>query len=155
MSTVQGKRLTEERERLRLSLQSLGDMYAIDADTQQQFETGKRVPSPDYWHAISQFGVDVAYVLAGVRTANVATTPREVALLYNYRMQSADTQSALSLLAAQFPGPVDEAQRQKDIDAFNEKIQLMVRMYGRARVLYLLFGASESLTKLQAEQRHV
>lgn len=95
-----GNRLKEERERLNLSLQSLGDMGELDADTQQAFEAGKLDIELGYWRAVSQLGVDVAYVLAGVRTANVATTSPQVALLYNYRKQSADIQSALGLLAA-------------------------------------------------------
>ncbi|MCQ8103264.1 hypothetical protein NP590_04020 [Methylomonas sp. SURF-2] len=84
MSTL-AKRLTAERERLHLSPKSLGDMAAVADATQLQLEAGELEPTPYYWQAVSQLGVDVAYVLAGVRSSNVATTPREIALLDNYR----------------------------------------------------------------------
>jgi transcriptional regulator with XRE-family HTH domain len=67
MSTL-GERLREERERLGLNQTALGEMGRVSKVSQINYETGKRSPAGDYLAAVAVVGVDVLYVVTGVRT---------------------------------------------------------------------------------------
>lgn len=66
-------RLREERERLKLSQVALGEIGGIKKLAQINYESGKRTPDAQYLQAISRIGVDVLYVVTGVRS-NVSST---------------------------------------------------------------------------------
>lgn len=60
-----GARLTEERERLGLTRVRFSELAAVHANTQANYETGKRLPDAAYFDAVRQMGVNVDYVMTG------------------------------------------------------------------------------------------
>lgn len=71
-----GMRLREERSRLQLSQTELGDLAGITKNTQMLYESDKRSPKADYLSAVASAGVDVRYVIEGIRSdsSSVAST---------------------------------------------------------------------------------
>lgn len=62
-----GPRLREERTRLKLSQSALGAIGGVETNAQGNYENGSRSPKADYLLRITAAGVDISYVLTGVR----------------------------------------------------------------------------------------
>lgn len=62
-----GQRLKEERLRLKLSQSALGSIGGVETNAQGNYENGLRYPRADYLSRIAKGGVDVAYVVTGLR----------------------------------------------------------------------------------------
>lgn len=62
-----GHRLKTERKRLKLSQQELGLVGGVEANAQGLYERGKRFPNASYLEAVAGAGVDVLFVVTGVR----------------------------------------------------------------------------------------
>jgi transcriptional regulator with XRE-family HTH domain len=62
-----GDRLREERERLGVSQEVMGEMGGVKKLAQRNYENGSRSPSASYLTLVAGAGVDVTYVLTGVR----------------------------------------------------------------------------------------
>lgn len=67
-----GSRLKEERQKLKLTQQSFGGIGGVGKTTQVLYETGARVPDANYLIAIAEAGVDIHYVLLGVRLSEAS-----------------------------------------------------------------------------------
>jgi transcriptional regulator with XRE-family HTH domain len=96
------ERLKAERSRLQLSQAAMADAGGVGLNSQSNYENGHRSPDAAYLSRVAAIGVDVAYLLTGVRTptpsgtgANDSTgaasdsmtrvvTREEAALLDNY-----------------------------------------------------------------------
>lgn len=61
-----GKRLKEERLRLKLSQSALGAIGGVETNAQGNYESGARYPRADYLSRIAKSGVDVTYVVTGL-----------------------------------------------------------------------------------------
>lgn len=68
MKTTLGDRLREERKRLALSQTEFASRCSTSQKVQTSSETGKQLPGSAYLLAAASIGVDVGYVLTGVRT---------------------------------------------------------------------------------------
>lgn len=81
------ERLQEERNRLGLSQENFGSFGDVGKIAQYRYETGERVPDARYLAGIASIGVDVQYLLTGVRSAapESALAPDELALVAAYR----------------------------------------------------------------------
>lgn len=79
-----GIRLREERERLGLSQAAMGEIAGIRKQTQLKYEKGDSSPDATYLAALSKFGLDVLYVILGVRSI-ASLTKEEDELLASYR----------------------------------------------------------------------
>ena len=66
-----GRRLKEERARLKLSQNALGAIGGVETNAQGNYESGTRYPRADYLSRIAQCGVDVTYVVTGLRVPEV------------------------------------------------------------------------------------
>ncbi|MCD5974832.1 Cro/CI family transcriptional regulator [Pseudomonas savastanoi pv. glycinea] len=62
-----GQRLKEERLRLKLSQSALGSIGGVETNAQGNYENGLRYPRADYLSRIASGGIDVAYVVTGLR----------------------------------------------------------------------------------------
>lgn len=62
-----GERLREERERFGWNQEDLGQLGGVNRNTQGKYEKGERNPDSAYLSAVAAAGVDVLYVLTGVR----------------------------------------------------------------------------------------
>lgn len=82
-----GKRLVEERKRLGMNQTDFGRLGSVSKGSQILYEKGDGVPTGDYLAAIAFSGVDVQYVLTGVRSS-VALTPEERLLIERFRESS-------------------------------------------------------------------
>lgn len=78
-----GLRLKEERERLGLSQVAFGDIGGVKKLAQLNYEKGERQPDASYLNAVSKFGVDILYVVTGVRSsADLSDDEQELLQLY-------------------------------------------------------------------------
>jgi transcriptional regulator with XRE-family HTH domain len=80
-----GDRLKEERERFALNQTDFAGLAGASRKSQFNYESGERMPDAAYLAAVAQIGVDVLYVVTGLRAENSATTPTELAYLRNCR----------------------------------------------------------------------
>ncbi len=71
MSTI-GERLKKERERLDFTQEVFGRKTGITKQTQINYEKGARKPSVEYLKLAYEAGVDITYVVVGVRTGKLA-----------------------------------------------------------------------------------
>lgn len=79
-----GTRLREERERLGFSQVAMGDLGGVRKQTQLKYEKGDNSPDAAYLSILSKFGLDVLYVVTGIRSME-ALTNDEQELLGHYR----------------------------------------------------------------------
>lgn len=82
-----GDRLREERERLGLSQAVFGELGGVKANAQGNYEKGERFPDAAYLQAVFERGVDVLYVVTGIRMPMPADSisAEEADLLKKYR----------------------------------------------------------------------
>lgn len=104
------ERLREERERLNLTQPQLAAFGGVKKNAQGQYENGERQPKADYLQAIAAAGVDIGYLLTGIRCHKThaiqehhadytALRPDQAALLDNYEHCSKELKRAVAQLA--------------------------------------------------------
>ncbi|MBQ1766857.1 MAG: helix-turn-helix transcriptional regulator [Aquincola sp.] len=98
MSTV-GSRLREERDRLGLTQEAFGRHGGVQKRAQITYEADERSPDAAYLSALATHGVDVVYVLAGVRS-EATLSDEESALITMWRATPPDRHQALLHVAA-------------------------------------------------------
>lgn len=76
METI-GSRLREERVRLAMNQTEFAAISGHKKHSQIRYEAGERSPDGDYFAAIGRHGVDVLYVLIGVRASPVQSEADE------------------------------------------------------------------------------
>lgn len=102
------ERLKAERSRLRLSQAAMAEAGGVGLNSQSNYENGHRSPDAEYLARVAAIGVDVTYLLTGVRALPLSApggsdsseatggsvmrsvTREEAALLDNY--EAADEQ---------------------------------------------------------------
>ncbi|MBV6863782.1 MULTISPECIES: helix-turn-helix domain-containing protein [Xanthomonas] len=87
-----GKRLKEERKRLRLTQQEMADACGISKWAQLYFEKDQNMPGGAYLLAAHARGVDIMYVLLEQR---VELDPSEAALVAAFRAASHEVRTAM------------------------------------------------------------
>lgn len=87
-----GKRLRQERKRLKLTQSALGAIGGVEANAQGHYESGQRLPRADYLFKIAAAGVDINRVVTGVDASARAEIPAFSTVLTNQ-----DTESAADL----------------------------------------------------------
>lgn len=86
-----GVRLKEERERLGLNQAEFAEACGVKRVAQGNYEKDARSPDATYLVAAAQLGVDVNYLITGVRIATTTApygtvnTPDEAEMLAEYR----------------------------------------------------------------------
>lgn len=83
--------LLEERTRLNLKGKEVAAFTGITAQTQSNYELGKRVPDAQYLSMLVDLGFDIHYVLTGNRE-NAVLTAQEKTLLTLYQQSPKDVQ---------------------------------------------------------------
>lgn len=68
---IVGERLAEERKRLIKTVAGMAEECAVSKQAQINFEKGRQLPGGAYLIAAAALGVDVSYVLTGVRNPAV------------------------------------------------------------------------------------
>lgn len=72
-----GTRLREERLRLAYSQEDFGELGGVRRNTQGNYERGERTPDLEYIAAVAKVGVDVVYVITGLRMLSAFTQLNE------------------------------------------------------------------------------
>ena len=89
-------RLKEERARLGISQAALAEIGGVVRRAQQNYESGLRTPDGDYFSKVAKIGIDVLYVITGVRQGEYEPMAHdEAALLDNYRHSSEEGKKAI------------------------------------------------------------
>lgn len=84
MHTI-GLRIESERKRLSLDIITFADKAGVHRNTQKKYESGDRSPDAEYLQRSAGIGVDVLYVLTGMRNSVIESIDqRQRALLDNY-----------------------------------------------------------------------
>ena len=84
------EKLKEERKRLSLSQTDFGKACGVTKQAQIRYEKGERQPDSDYLEKAYKTGVDVSYLLIGIRTQPVELPSDEALLLDSYRALDAE-----------------------------------------------------------------
>jgi len=97
-----GERLREERSRLGLNQEEFAQLGGVNRNTQGSYEKNERTPDLNYLSAISVHGVDVLFVVTGVRLLAAAgsLSPMETSLLEAFRTLTESDQDTLTRMAA-------------------------------------------------------
>ncbi|MGB6095194.1 MAG: helix-turn-helix transcriptional regulator [Comamonas thiooxydans] len=98
-----GTRLKEERQRLRLTQQTIADLTLVTKVTQIKYELGTTMPNASYLALFAKEGADVLYILTGRHTPEVRQIDKgtvvleaeEAALLDNYRSATPTGQATI------------------------------------------------------------
>lgn len=92
-----GERLREERERLSLSQTDFGALGSVSRGTQKAYEQESNSPDLRYLAALEKAGVDVQYVLSGVKTcvSEEGLSAVESKILESYRSLSEGDQASV------------------------------------------------------------
>ena len=95
-----GKRLREERARLKKEQPEMADMLGAKRRTYQDWERGISAVSSECLGVAAALGVDVMYVLTGQRLQPVESTltPEERALLDNYQHSDEEARRSARLV---------------------------------------------------------
>jgi transcriptional regulator with XRE-family HTH domain len=84
-----GDRLREERERLGFSQPALAGLAETTKKSQIDYEKGTTFPKANYLEVVAKVGVDVQYVITGVRSASLMGD--EALLIEGFRQMDAET----------------------------------------------------------------
>ncbi|WP_025872454.1 helix-turn-helix domain-containing protein [Methylobacillus glycogenes] len=76
-----GKRLKSERKRLGLTQTDFGDKAGVQRFTQYQYEAEVNSPSVRYLASILEIGVDLTFLLFGVRVDHMALPSKEMQMI--------------------------------------------------------------------------
>ncbi len=79
-----GARLKEERSRLKRSQTEFAELAGVSKRAQITYEKGESTPDAAYLYAVSREGVDVQYIITGIRSL-AGLTNDETELLERYR----------------------------------------------------------------------
>jgi transcriptional regulator with XRE-family HTH domain len=66
-------RLREVRQSKGLNQEAFAAIAGVSKKTQTNYEIGKHKPTGDYWEALANAGIDVAYILTGRRDPKLLT----------------------------------------------------------------------------------
>lgn len=100
-----GLRLKQERARLKLTQQQAADAVGIRREMWNRYERGLAAPGGDVLAGWADLGIEPFYVLTGRRFDDVPAiasvlSPREEALLDNYRHSGEEGKKALEVSAS-------------------------------------------------------
>ncbi|MFS0825516.1 helix-turn-helix domain-containing protein [Pseudomonas phoenicis] len=101
-----GDRLKEERERLGLNQTDFAALAGASRNTQCNYEKGGRSPDANYLAAAALHGVDVAYVVTGLRSPQAfeSITIEEAEFVTLLRSMDQSDRAILSRTAQAFAG---------------------------------------------------
>lgn len=108
-----GERLKEERTRLGLSQTALGAVAGVGKATQINYEKDSGSPTANYLIAVATVGVDMMYVLSGVRTPRPVEglSVTEEKVLDNYRSLPESDKASVRRLTDALAQSSDESER--------------------------------------------
>lgn len=111
MSSI-GDRIKEERNRLVITQADFAKLGGVVRRAQQNYENGSRTPDGAYFAKVAEVGIDVLYVITGIRaSASASLTPDEAELLNDYRKASPEAKRALRVSGEAFANPPGQVKK--------------------------------------------
>ncbi|MBF0424790.1 MAG: helix-turn-helix transcriptional regulator, partial [Magnetococcales bacterium] len=98
-----GDRWKIERERLRLTQQEFADIVGVSRKSIGKYEGGERQPTTEFLTKAAAAGVDISFILAGVRELPLSEanlTPEESVLVGHFRHCDENGQASIKRMAA-------------------------------------------------------
>lgn len=87
-----GERLQIERKRLGFNQTDFGEIGGVSKNAQSNYENGTRTPDAAYLAALTKHGVDINYVVTGVRAVTENNLREELDLMITaYRLIEKET----------------------------------------------------------------
>ncbi|MDH0748716.1 helix-turn-helix domain-containing protein [Pseudomonas sp. GD03842] len=86
-----GKRLRQERKRLKLTQSAMGAIGGVEANAQGHYESGQRLPRADYLFRVAAAGVDIGRVVTGIDSNNRLEMPTFPSLVNDKDFTSAES----------------------------------------------------------------
>lgn len=93
-------RLKSERKRLGLNQTDLAKIGGVKQLAQSNYETGKRSPDASYLSAVAKSGVDIQFVVTGVRSVTADEEVQKVVSAYLAASSKQQRDALLVLLGA-------------------------------------------------------
>ncbi|WP_426139648.1 helix-turn-helix domain-containing protein [Pseudomonas sp. DWP3-1-2] len=103
-----GPRLKQERLRLKLSQSALGAIGGVETNAQGNYENGIRSPRADYLSRIAQAGIDVAFVVTGMRLSGAPTPEEPHEMLQSQSVWGLQTEDRLATLVERLQGSLHD-----------------------------------------------
>lgn len=105
-----GERLREERVRLGLKQEEFAQFGGVNRNTQGSYEKNERTPDLNYLSAIAVHGVDVLFVVTGIRLLAAAgsLSPLETTLLGYFRQLPEGEQASMVRTASALAATLDQ-----------------------------------------------
>ena len=117
-----GNRLSEERKRIGMNQTEFGTVGGVTKTSQLNYEAGTRSPNVDYWQAIAAIGVDVSYILTGIRTGSSDLQEKQAYYGGAKPMRRSEDRQIIAM-AALFEG-LNDTQRKEICAVVEEKKRL-------------------------------
>ncbi|WP_313103766.1 helix-turn-helix domain-containing protein [Stutzerimonas nitrititolerans] len=114
-----GDRLKEERERLGMSQTEFAFVAGVSKNSQFNYEKGERNPDAAYLEAVASVGVDVLYVLTGIRSGlnESRLAEDESTLLNQYRAMEDSDRATFRRMASALAETAGKYTTRKDSDS--------------------------------------
>ncbi len=100
METI-ATRIKEERSRLGMNQEEFAGLAGLNRTAQVRYEKGERHPDAKYLEAVAAAGVDVQYVITGVRQGSMDAAEAE--LLARFRAASKELRAAAVAVLGSVP----------------------------------------------------
>lgn len=142
--TVLGDRLAQERGRCGHTQKSVADQLDITARTQIKYEIGETAPDAYYLHGLGEIGIDITYVLTGVR----GSTPsqQESELIACYRAVDPVLRSSLVQLLSGLSQMAKTGKKKRDLPAATEAKRIRPGRQRKVNAIAADSAASSELT---------
>jgi transcriptional regulator with XRE-family HTH domain len=114
-----GQRLKQERQRLGFTQAQFSAGGGVAPNAQLHYEKGSRQPRADYLSSLNSIGVDVLYVVTGVRMPGASSQipADEVDLILHLKALTGPNQNAILGIAKRLSDYVTRL-RQRELDAY-------------------------------------
>ncbi|MGJ0639214.1 helix-turn-helix domain-containing protein [Xenorhabdus bovienii] len=97
-----GSRLREERMKFKLTQSELADIGGVHKNTQGNYENDQKSPDSKYLEKLSALGMDILYIITGVRSAQPEISQEEQKLIEHYRAMSEESRANMRAVGSAF-----------------------------------------------------
>lgn len=127
-----GDRLKEERERVGLTQVALAELAGVSKSAQVGWESGRSVPNASYLAVAIAQGIDVTYVLTGIRMDEVTRTHLMRAIQFSAKLGD-DAVSSQSIEAVEAQAAeIRKAELMAKLEKLSaEDVRLLLQMADR------------------------
>ncbi|WP_426577145.1 helix-turn-helix domain-containing protein [Xenorhabdus stockiae] len=86
----------------KLTQSELADIGEVHKNTQGNYENNQKFPDSKYLEKIAALGIDILYIITGVRSAQTGMSREEQKLIEHYRTMSEKYRENLQIVSSAF-----------------------------------------------------